>query len=563
MKIWAKISITYFVIVICLAVTIFTTLRTFEVLFDNTGEMVEEAIPLRTATSDLLTNLVNQDTGVRGYIITEDESYLEPYHQGLEDLKRNLELIESLYGNHPTMIDLIQNKAKPQIDILAFFYGEQIKLVQGGNAVRAMNNINNGKHALDNFRAVHQEILLDNEKLMNDAWNESQQSGLVAVIFLIAGGVVAIAVSISSAIYLNRSVVKPINHVKKQIDEIAEGEGDLTKELQIKSKDELADLSNSFNAMLRQLRNLISDVSQTTDQVAASSEQLMASANQTSLSTEQIVMIVEEVSAGSDKQLKSVSSASTVVQEISNGADQVAATAEEVVSSSRAASDSVRTGNEAIQSAVQQMSSINSTVSSLSHSIKGLGDKSIEIGTIVKVITTIAEQTNLLALNAAIEAARAGEHGKGFAVVADEVRKLAEESSNSAKQISSLIYAIQNETEQVVSSMEVATSEVSDGINIISSAGTSFEQIQEVVQQVVDQIGQVAHSAKGMVEGTAEMVDSIDEITAVSNQTSAGTNNVSAATEEQLASMEEITASAVALSEMSADLQKIVGKFKF
>ncbi|BCJ86548.1 hypothetical protein skT53_15330 [Effusibacillus dendaii] len=222
----------------------------------------------------------------------------------------------------------------------------------------------------------------------------------------------------------------------------------------------------------------------------------------------------------------------------------------------------VEEGNQAIRTAISQMNSIQNTVSGLAKVITGLGERSQEIGQIVEAITSIASQTNLLALNAAIEAARAGEHGRGFAVVADEVRKLAEQSSISAQQISELIATIQEETNKAVESMERGTKEVSEGITAVNLAGESFEQIGHSITDVSSQMQEVSAASKQMSTNSQQVIKSIDTISEITESTAAGAQNVSAASEEQLATMEEITASANALAQMAEELQKIVMKFK-
>lgn len=208
------------------------------------------------------------------------------------------------------------------------------------------------------------------------------------------------------------------------------------------------------------------------------------------------------------------------------------------------------------------MNSINQTVTGLANVVKGLGERSKQIGQIIEVITGIAEQTNLLALNAAIEAARAGENGRGFAVVADEVRKLAEQSAQSAQQISMLITAIQQETNEAVQSMEMATKEASNGIVVIHTAGESFVEIKNAIEEVAVQIQEVSASVQQMSAGAEQIVQSMQLVSKIAESAASGTQEVSAATEEQLASMQEISASAVSLSKMAEELQQLIQKFK-
>jgi methyl-accepting chemotaxis protein len=191
-----------------------------------------------------------------------------------------------------------------------------------------------------------------------------------------------------------------------------------------------------------------------------------------------------------------------------------------------------------------------------------LHTRSREIGSILAVITDIAAQTNLLALNAAIEAAHAGEHGAGFAVVAGEVRKLAEQSSRSAEEISTLIADIQREIGNAAASTETAAREASSGIQAVQSAGTSFTQIQHSVYAVNEQIQELSGSARLMAGGAKAIVSSMDYITQIAESTVSGAQEVTASAEEQLASMEEVYASARTLSTLAEQLQEEIQHFK-
>lgn len=387
----------------------------------------------------------------------------------------------------------------------------------------------------------------------------SNETGGILIKTLI---VMAVAVAVGAVLIFTivTSITRPLKELMNVSAKISQG--DLTQRIIVKSNDELGKLGISFNQMTEALRSVITEVGETANQLAASSEELTASAEQTSKATEQIAFTIQEVAEGSEKQVRSVEDSSKVINEMSTGVQQIAANSQMASSVATQTAELALEGNKAIQTAVKQMNSINRTVTGLAEMVKGLGEHSREIGQIVEVITTIAEQTNLLALNAAIEAARAGEHGRGFAVVADEVRKLAEQSAESAQQIAQLISNIQAETNKAVQSMETGTKEVADGIGVVNEAGASFEQIQRSVNEVANQILEVSAATQQMSAGTVKVVNSIELITKVSESTSAGTQNVSAAAEEQLASMEEISSSATSLSRMAVELQEMVNRFR-
>ncbi|KAA0549996.1 methyl-accepting chemotaxis protein [Bacillus sp. BGMRC 2118] len=405
------------------------------------------------------------------------------------------------------------------------------------------------------------ELIIFNQNGAKKATDESVAINKSGIAMISALSIVALLLGVAIALIISHIISKPLIMMSKVAEQI--GNGDLTAdEINVKNKDEIGDLAKTINTMTQNLRTLIEQVGLTAEQVAASSEELTASSEQTTHATEQVAVTMQEVTAGVDKQVKSVEETKTTIQELSIGINQISTNANQVSTTASTASEKAAEGGEVIKTAVKQMNSISSTVNGLGDVVKGLGEQSKEIGNILSVITGIAEQTNLLALNAAIEAARAGEHGRGFAVVADEVRKLAEQSASSAGQISELIASIQSETNKAVISMESATKEVQDGIEVVNTAGMSFNLINDSIHEVNSQIQEVSSSVEQMAAGTEQMVQSMSLISEVAAESAAGTQEVAAATEEQLASMEEISSSANSLSKMAENLQELISKFK-
>ncbi|GEB31215.1 methyl-accepting chemotaxis protein [Brevibacillus sp. FSL K6-0770] len=380
-------------------------------------------------------------------------------------------------------------------------------------------------------------------------------NNVMLIVFAVVAAVIAIAYAIS------RQITRPIVEVAAVANRISEGELTVSA-LQIRSQDEVGQLSQSVNAMVHNLRTIIQQVNDTATDLASSAEELSVNAEHTSKATEQIAITIQEVAYGAEKQVRSVEDSVNAMQVVSQGAEKVATNAQHADESALSASRIAVEGNQALQVVISQMQSIENTVSNIADIVKRLGNSSQEIGQIVQVITAIAEQTNLLALNAAIEAARAGEQGRGFAVVADEVRKLAEQSAQSAQQIKELITAIQVESNQAVLSMEQGTNEVAIGLTVVNNAGKSFEQIQDAVAQVASQIQEVKTYSEQMSAGTQKVVELVSGIEEVAENSADGTQSVSAATEEQLAAMEEVNSSAASLARIAEELQSHVSRFK-
>lgn len=412
----------------------------------------------------------------------------------------------------------------------------------------------------DKVQSILQELIDINEELAQQKDREGESmaaSSRNLTLFIIS---LAVILSIGLGYFIARIIGGPLGRVVDVVSAVAQG--DLSEQVEINRKDEIGRLGNEINRMVDNLKGLVSSVKQNSEQVAAASEELSASAEQTSKATEQISTAVLQAADGTESQTRSVQEASQSINKMSDGIQQVSTASQSVSSAVNLTLDKAEEGKTSVQTAVGQMTRINETVHKLGTVIVELGEHSKKIGSITEVITGISEQTNLLALNAAIEAARAGESGKGFAVVANEVRKLAEQSSKSAQEISTLVTWIQKETSNAVSSMEKAKNEVDEGIEVVETAGGSFEQIYQSISDVASQAQKVSTAIEQVAAGSKEIVRAVDSIVQVTEETAAGTQEVSAATEEQLASMEDISQSAFSLSRMAEELQEKVSTFK-
>lgn len=477
----------------------------------------------------------------------------------ISDLQTSQTAYESLIDNEEEK-GLFANFIKSEQEVSVLFPS----LLKAGKA----NNFKSANQIAGEMKTPFNNALDQIEKAIEINSKEAEKAAKASVNLNKSGkrvvdilSILAVVLGVVITLFLTRIISRPMVIMAKAAKSIASG--DLTgDEIKLKNRDEIGDLAASFNGMRNNLHSLILQVEISAEHVAASSEELTASSEQIREATEQIALTMEKVAVGSEKQTRSIDESTSSVNELSVGVHHIATNAESVTHAAIQASEIALEGNQTIQTTVNQMNAINRTVDGLAHAVKGLGERSQEIGHIVEVITGIATQTNLLALNAAIEAARVGEHGKGFAVVANEVRKLAEQSKQSAEQIAQLIAAIQDETTQAVQLMEAGTQEVAEGIHAVHIAGESFERIQRSVNDVANQIQEVSAASQQMSASTEQVVHSINVISGIAETTSSGSQHVSAAVEEQLASMEEITASAAALSRMSEELQLLLGKFK-
>ncbi|SDO98769.1 methyl-accepting chemotaxis protein [Paenibacillus sp. yr247] len=378
---------------------------------------------------------------------------------------------------------------------------------------------------------------------------------------LIWVSLVAFLFALAIGLLLSRMIVNPMRSMVRAAERIAAC--DLTvSDIHVKNKDELRDLASAFNQMKANLHSLISQVGSSAQHVAAASEALSSNSGQVSESSERITNTVQEISTGTDAQVRSIHLGVSIMEEMSAAVIQIASVTQSANHQSSLAQQEAGEGNAAVETAITQMNAIYQKMKELSESVQRLGQRSEQIVNANGMIANIARQTNMLALNASIEAARAGAAGKGFAVVAEEVRKLSMQTGAAAEEVANLVSSIQDETREVVSSTEAGSREVETGLEVVGVARDTFKRIREAMDEVARQIEEVAGSSAAISEKTRAAVDVIRAIDEVAGQTASGARNVSFNIEVQYASMEEIVSSATVLNNMAADLQTLIGRFR-
>jgi methyl-accepting chemotaxis protein len=339
-----------------------------------------------------------------------------------------------------------------------------------------------------------------------------------------------------------------------------------------------------------QVRDAVQQVTSAVQQVARGASEQASTAQDTNQSVEQLLQAIEQVARGAQEQARAVESASATTDQMVTGVERVANNAQAVASASWQTKASAEEGARAVRETVEGMAEIRSVVSSASDKVEELGKLGEKIGAVVETIDDIAEQTNLLALNAAIEAARAGEHGRGFAVVADEVRKLAERSQRETKAIAELIRDVQTGTREAVRAMQQGATKVNEGsvqadhagnalTSILDAVNTTTQQVEEIsaaaqemavrardVSGTMGSISAVVEQATAAAEEMAAQADavgrSIESIAAVAEENSAAAEEVSASTEEVSAQVEEMAAQAEHLAGMAEQLNQLVDQFE-
>lgn len=399
--------------------------------------------------------------------------------------------------------------------------------------------------------------------------NEARDKAIVAteasiketIIIIFSAILFNIIIGVIIAFFVNRQIKQKLNNVINMATEISNGNL-LVEESDYDSKDEIGQLSVAMNSMLVNLRDMIKQISSVSENVSGQSLVLTQSSAEVREGSSQVAVTMQELSAGAETQ---ANDASELAETMSGFVDKIKESnsfGETIVFSAVSAQGLTEEGTRLMESSISQMDKINTIVKESVDKVKQLDTQSKEISNLVGVIQSIAEQTNLLALNAAIEAARAGEHGKGFAVVASEVRKLAEQVTLSVSDITGIVSSIQKESNNVVLSLEEGYSEVEKGTSDIQTTGKTFEEIHQAITEVVDKIQGVAMRLSDIDIECGKMNNSISNIASISEESAAGIEQTSASIQQTSTSMEEIARSAEGLSELSDDLNGLIKRFE-
>ncbi|WP_227394519.1 methyl-accepting chemotaxis protein [Jeotgalibacillus aurantiacus] len=511
-----------------------------EITLEEAQEQVKTYLLGEMQTDGTRPNTNPVDLGENGYFVVLDEQGNEIAHPSLEG--ENVLDVQDVDGS--------------------YFVQEQIETAQNGGGFVTYS------WAFPDSDRIGEKIMY-NELDPNWGWvvtagsymedfNAESNSILWMIGWTIGASLIIGAVLI---ILLSNHLSKPIVAVKNQLNRLSEN--DLTGSFAaFNRKDEIGELGASLVKMKDNLNAMIQRIQQVSHTLAASSEELSASAEETNRATEQIAGSIQLISENAETQTEQAASSQETVYGISEGISTIKNHLVSAGESTETTAAKVAEGKERVLNTEEKMNDIQETSKRASGAIQQLGGKSEQIGNIVSLITAVAEQTNLLALNAAIEAARAGEHGKGFAVVADEIRKLAEQSSRSASQIQDLIFEIQTGIQESVKYMNEGEFSVSAGMDAMNLTGESFNEIEKASAVISEAARNVLKSVTELDQRTALMVETAAKTTEMIEHSSAESQSIAAASEEQSASMEEVAASSAALSHMAEELSEIVAEFK-
>lgn len=410
-----------------------------------------------------------------------------------------------------------------------------IKSVMGdiadGNTQKARDMLAASLEVSKGLSETCSDLVKYQEEQISADGKAAQKTYWTAFILLMVCGIVVVVIAVALALWLTGSITKPLSQGVAVAQKIAKG--DLTTHIEATGTDETGQLMNAMKNMVTKLQSIIGEVKTAAFNIASASHQLNANS--------------ELMSKGAGEQAGRAGQVATASEEMSQTVLDIAKNTSSIESSAIDTTQLAKNGETVVNRSVDKVKSIEKTIDQSALLIKSLGERSNQIGDIVNVINDIADQTNLLALNAAIEAARAGEQGRGFAVVADEVRKLAERTGNSTAEIGDMVKSIQDEVRQVVVSMENITKEVKAGVDLSTEAGDVLRNIVESVDKLHLMVQQIASATEEMASTSEEINKDIEMISSLSKETSGSSEQIAKASGE--------------LSQLSVNLENVVKGF--
>ncbi|CAH1215554.1 hypothetical protein PAECIP111892_04123 [Paenibacillus auburnensis] len=540
------------------------------ILFTNKlADRSQETYNLNLVPIHLVTEIRANNRAIESFLLedllTKEADKSQTLTAGIQEkIKQNNELMNQLKS-----IDFknteVRNKINEYMSLLQDYRAQRDNIIQladknlneEGYQVFSGSTFSESRTKMVGLLDDASALLLADAKTHNElTLNNAQTSSTVSSILITAAWVLCIVISI----VITRLITKPLKELQALMRRAEEG--DLTVTAAYQSKDEIGQINTSFNSMLDSLKRMMQGVSESAEVLSASSQEMSASAEQTGRASRLIAETSSEIATGFETQVNSIERTALSVLTMTEDIAAVEHRSNEMADLMAGAAVSTDHGAAAVDRIIGQMKDINASVSATQSIVRNLGSLSAEINTIITTINEIAAQTNLLSLNASIEASRAGEHGLGFAVVAGEIRKLAEATGRSSLQITEIITDIQQQTGNAVESMELGSELVALGVEQSGVVSEAFAKIQASIKAAALQTEGIRGAVGQVSQESRAVSEAMEQVSDISRKGVEEVQDTSAASEEQLSAMEEMMASAQYLATLAEDLQKEMARFK-
>ncbi|MDX5980340.1 methyl-accepting chemotaxis protein [Exiguobacterium profundum] len=554
-KIMASVGLILILTLVGMAYNLWTLDR----MTSQYEQMISNDVMKMKAADDLALGMVRQAYGVRGYVLVQDDERKQQITRGGEEKKAAIESLIELTDN--------ESERKEYEALLEYATGYDELATQAITAIDSKN-----QEAIDrltlrlmpdvtkSISSTGEALQAETEEKMFAMQTELQEASQRAFWYSVVIAIVSFVLTMGAGYAISHMVTAPLRFLAKEVDVVAEG--DLTREdLQAITQDEIGQLMTGFNRMKGNLRELIDRVTQNAQEITAQSEELYASTEEMASQTEETTRLIDRIVVETVAQAKEATGTSQAVAAADEGISRIAGSIGSIDDDVSRSLKLAEEGGATMAQAKDEVLALERETRRTGESISALKQQSDEIALITEVIQSITDQTNLLALNAAIEAARAGEQGKGFAVVAEEVRKLAEQSKQSAAQIAGLIESIQAQSNAVLDQHVVSAKRVETNTLLLERATRAFEQIVSQLETSVDNTSHIRIASHEIAETTKQVATSSQQMSQDSEGMADTMRTVGETADAQLAMIQELNGVAESLGNMTSDLQTLIGRF--
>jgi methyl-accepting chemotaxis protein len=497
------------------------------------ADWVTHTHKVKEAIAEVGSALKDTETGQRGFVLTGEERYLEPYQAGIKAIDRNIQDLRDLTtdsAEQQKRIAALQTLTAGKLSELA----ETIALrrQKGERAAVEVVLTDRGKNIMDDARKVMAEMDSDEDTLLKQRDEAAKATAGFARATMIFGGLLILVLVSAAGILIQRSITLPLAAFMQFVGQV--GEGDLTQRAGTSSGDELGELGEHLNQMVVGLNDVAGQTRLATGNLNSSAAEILAS--------------TQQQAAGTSEQAAAIQQTTTTMEEVTQSGVQISERARQVTSSAEAASAASHAGLQAVENTTKNMESIREQAEAVAENVVALSEKTQAIGEIISTVNDLAEQSHLLALNAAIEAAAAGEHGRSFSVIAGEVKNLADQSREATVQVRAILGDIQKGINSSVLLTEEAVKRVDSGKQQADVADRTIRQMAEGIQQSVQAFQQIVAGAGQQQVGFSQVMQAVRDIGQASQQSAASTRQLEKA--------------AVNLTALGQQLQKSVERYR-
>ena len=512
-NIGSKITTTFILVAVIYAVVAFSSYQG-QIKNEENEKWVAHTFEVLQNLDLVLSSLTDAETGERGYVLTGTATYLEPYNQGSQKVKEAVNRVQELTADNPKeqiLINAIRPLAAAKLEVAQETI--DLKRDQGKGLEAAVKFIskNKGKNLMDQIRVLVGDMQAEEHRLLGERNQDAESSAGTLRLVIVMGTLLSVLVLIAAGLWLTNSIAKPIRALTGVAERIAKD--DLTVLIEAGDRrDEIGELQRSLRTMVDSLRGLNKELQSGFGVLASSSSEIFATVSQVNASASEIATAVSQTATTAEE-----------VKQTAHLSNQKAKAVQEVAQKAAAVSE---IGRGAVTETIEGMNRIHEQMEAIAESVVRLSEQGQTIGEIIATVNDLAEQSNLLAVNAALEATRAGEYGKGFAVVAQEVKSLAEQSRQATTQVRTILMEVQKATSAAVMATEQGTKAVVAGVKQANGAGESIKSLTGIVGEASLAATQIAASSQQQLVGMDQIASAIANIRQATTQNMAGTRQL-------------------------------------